>query len=456
MATDTAAQFDAPRGGLRRNSAFGVVGFAVPTVVIAIAYPALVQGIGPESFGVFVLATSLVSVAGIADLGIAPATTHFLARDIGSGDASSAGRTVMTSLMFAASAGAIMACSIWLLAPWMATIFTEGTVPKSETVWTFRLSAIQTGLLFVIQVCSASFKGMQRFEWSALLASALSVASFGGAMAAMTLWRQDVVGVMTGFVAGYVAIGGLGLALLAIVLQRTHIPVRGSWASLASFRRLAAFGIVMTGNSVAALLLYQLQRFIVAATMGPQAVTVYQLATVVPGKIQTLVATGTEALFPYVSGRPEHTTLRRIYLRMLFGGAVVAFLLLVPLVIWRDSIFEIWLGGAIGAQVASLIPLFAAAYFCIALSAAPYHLGNGLGKPLLVTGLYLVGGAMNAVLLLILVTVNASLENVAWAFLIANLATVAGYQVLAETKLWNLQVARGHARPTGNEMSRSE
>ncbi len=34
---------------------------------------------------------------------------------------------------------------------------------------------------------------------------------------------------------------------------------------------------------------------------------------------------------------------------------------------------------------------------------------------------------MNAVLLLILVTVNASLENVAWAFLIANLATVPGY-----------------------------
>jgi O-antigen/teichoic acid export membrane protein len=418
------------------NSLFGVLAFGLPTAVIVVAYPILIDGIGPEQFGMFVLATSLMGAAGTLDLGIAPATTRFVASDLGKGDRGAAARIITTSLVFYAALALVVGVVIWLAAPWLADVFSRTVIPDSDGVWLFRLSAIQVGALFLINVCAATFKGLQRFEWPALLLSALSVASYGGAVTAMVLLGPNVVAIMVAYVIGYLVIGFVAVFLLRVVLRRAHVQLGGNGPSPTAFRRMLPFGLLMTGNSVAGLLLYQIQRFTVGAFIGPGAVTIYQLATVIPGKVQTLVASGTEALFPYTSSGPGRRTLRKTYLRMLVGGTVVALVLLSALVIYKEAIYDIWVGDDLAKEAAALVPAFAAAYFFISTTAAPYHLANGLGRPQVITGLYLLDGTLNVLFLAILLQVSLSLEAVAMAFLVANLLTAGVYQIYAEAVLW--------------------
>ena len=426
----------APPRPVAWNSFFGVLAFGLPTAAVFVAYPLLIDGIGPERFGVFVLAISLMGAAGTLDLGIAPATTHFVARNLGAGDGAAAARTVSTSLAFYSILGFLCGLSIWLAAPWLAETFSNNVIPDADGAWVFRLSGIQVGILFLINVCSATFKGLQRFEWPALLLSGLSVSSYGGALVAMILFGPNLVAMMAGLVAGYFVVGLFAITLLGVVLRHFRMQLLESHPSLTAFRDLLRFGLVMTGNSIAGFLLYQVQRYVVGAFIGPHAVTVYQLATVIPSKVQTLVASGTEVLFPYTSSRPERRVLRRTYVRMLAGGAGLALALLGALALFSDAVFELWVGNAIAAQVSSLIPAFAAAYFFIATTAAPFHLANGLGRPHLITAFYLFDGLINVALLAVLLPMNLALESVAFAFLFANLLTAGAYQLFAELVLW--------------------
>jgi O-antigen/teichoic acid export membrane protein len=170
--------------------------------------------------------------------------------------------------------------------------------------------------------------------------------------------------------------------------------------------------------------------------MGPAAIAVYQSAAVVPSKIHAVVNAATEVMFPFASASRNRAELRRVYLRMLGGSALVALVGFVSLVALARPFLALWLGAAVAARVAPLVPVFALAYFFLALSPAPFHLVNGLGRPALNT----LACAMNAVINVALIAGFAlnglTLEKFAWAFAIANIVTSISYQATVETLVW--------------------
>jgi O-antigen/teichoic acid export membrane protein len=435
MASD-APDADSPGQRLARNSLFGIVAFSVPTAVLLVAYPLLIHRIGTDAFGVFVLASGLTGSVGRLDPGLTPATTHFVAKDIALGHREDAARSITTSLLLYTILGLAGSIAVWLAAPWMASTFSGNAVDRGTALWAFRLAGLQIGTTFLINVCAGTFKGLHRFDWSALVMSALAIASYGGAVVATVLWKPNLVSVAVAFTLGYLAVAVFALFLLGAICARLSIPIARVRPSLSALRRLVRFGIVMTGNSLASFLLYEIQQFVVGAAIGPAAVTVYQLATTIPSKAQTLIASATEALFPFASSSPARAELRRAYLRMMTGGAIIAFVLLGTLTIGRYPILNWWIGSQTAADAADVLPLFAAAYFLISLTPAPYYLANGLGKPQLNTACYLLNGASNVAFLALLLPGGLNMAKIGWAFLAANLLNAIVYQTLAETVLW--------------------
>jgi O-antigen/teichoic acid export membrane protein len=396
----------------------------------------LIHRIGADAFGVFVLASSLAGSMGLLDPGLTPATTHFVAKDMAVGHREDAARSITTSLLLYTLLGLAGCCAVWLASPWLASTFSGRAVNRDAATWVFRLAGIQIEAMFLINVCAGTFKGLHRFDWSALLMSSLAFASYGSAVAASVLWRPDLVRIILAYTAGYVAVVVLALGLLVIISGRLDVPITRARPSLPALRRLIRYGIVMMGNSVAAFLLYEVQAFVVGAAIGPAAVTVYQLATTIPSKAQTLISSATEVLFPFASTSPDRAELRRAYLQMLRGSALVAFVLLGTLTIWREPILNWWLGAQTAVPAAEVLPLFAAAYFLISLTPAPYYLANGMGKPQLNTACYLLDGIANVVFLALLLPGGLTLAKVGWAFLAANLLNSVVYQALAELVLW--------------------
>jgi len=87
----------------------------------------------------------------------------------------------------------------------------------------------------------------------------------------------------------------------------------------------------------------------------------------------------TEVLFPMASASPVRV--RSIYHRMLLASVVMASLAFGAVLLLRGPLMSVMVLGRTGNDARPLIPALALGWFLVALSPAPFHLLNGLGKP---------------------------------------------------------------------------
>lgn len=421
---------------IRKNSFYGLLGFVVPTLVIFAAYPILVRHLGSAAFGVYILATSISGVLAFLEFGFSAATLKFVAEDLSKNDHQKAADTILASLLFYSALGCGAASVIWLLAPWLVKIFSISDVLQPDAIWVFRIAAIQFAASMLTSVFISLFKGMQRFDKSSLLFSILSVVTYGASIIAVLSWDAGVVMVTALSLLSNLLVLMVAATMGARLCHDAGIFLSTAKVSLATFKRMFGFGSAMAVNSLSGIFLYEIQRYLISALIGPAAVTIYHLATTIPVKAHTVINVATEVMFPLTSAATDLKKLRVVYLKMLMGSVAIATAVLIPLALFAKPIVAIWVGDEMAGNVAPLIPIFCLAYFFLALSPAPYHVVNGLGRPWLNTVSYGFNAIMNFGLIGIFALNGLTLVEFAWAFTIANIVNGLLYQGVVETYIW--------------------
>jgi O-antigen/teichoic acid export membrane protein len=366
----------------------------------------------------------------LLDLGFCAATVKFVAGDLAAGRPRAAADVIVTSLVAYAALAIVGGAAVAILAPALAGFFRIDQ--PAAAVLAFRLAALQFMLLPSWVFVSVA-KAAGQFDLSALFVSLLSLATYGGAVVAV-LAGAGVAGAMAATVLANLA-AAAAIAAAGVRLCRDR-GIRLSRGRPAAFRRIVGFGWVFTVNSVAAFLLYQVQRYVAGAVLGPAAVTVIQTAAVVPSKIHAAVNASTEVMFPFSSASRDPARLRRVYLRMLAGSALIALGGFSALVLAARPLLSIWVGARLAASVWPLLPIFALGYFFLALSPAPFHLVNGLGRPWLNTLFYVLNALLNATFLVAAAATGMTLRKLAWSFAAANILTGICYQIAVEMLIW--------------------
>ncbi|MBZ5591975.1 MAG: oligosaccharide flippase family protein [Acidobacteriia bacterium] len=418
---------------ITRNVVHGVIGFLVPTMVVAASYPVLVHRLGAAAFGVYLLALSLSGTVMLLDLGFCAATLKFVAEDLAAGRTKAAADVIVTSLAAYAVLGVVGGASVALAAPSLAGLFQMDVRMAAVAVPTFRLAALQFTAFLPAMVFVSVAKAFGQFDRSALYASLLSIATYGGAVVAV-LAGAGLVGAMAATaLANFAAVFAIGTGGVHLCQAR---GIRLSRGRPAAFRRMLGFGWVLTVNSVAGFLLYQIQRYVAGVALGPVAVTVIQTAAVVPSKMHAAVNAATEVMFPFSSASRDRTRLRQVYLRMLGGSAIVALAGFAALAALARPLLVLWLGAPLAASVSPLLPIFALGYFFLALSPAPFHLVNGIGRPGLNTVFYMMNALLNIAFLMGAAASGMTLHKLAWSFAAANILTGACYQIAVELLIW--------------------
>jgi len=416
-----------------RNVVHGLLGFVIPTMVVVASYPVLVHRLGAAAFGVYLLALSLSGTVMLLDLGFCAATVKFVAEDLAANRPEAAADVIVTSLAAYAALGVIGGSAVALAAPSLAVFFQLDARMAAVAVPVFRLAALQFTALLPAAVFVSVAKALGQFDRSALYTSLLSIATYGCAAAAAVA-GAGLVGTMAATVAGNFA-AMIAMAAGGVRLCRAR-GIRLSRARPVAFRRMLGFGWVLTVNSVAGFLLYQVQRYVAGIALGPVAVTVTQAAAVVPSKMHAAVNAATEVMFPFSSASRDRARLRRVYLRMLGGSAIVALAGFAALVALARPLLALWLGASLAASVSPLLPIFALGYFFLALSPAPFHLVNGIGRPGLNTIFYMMNALLNVAFLLSAAASGMTLHKLAWSFAAANILTGACYQIAIELLIW--------------------
>lgn len=407
---------------MRRNIFFATIGFLIPTVVLFIAYPVFISHLGLELFGIYTLATSLSGSLAFLGFGFFSATIKFVSHYISEKDYRSAGSVLITALFYYGVVGIICGTTVWSLAPWLVLKFQVSPVFQEDGIWIFRLGGLQIIAVFLINVYLAFFKGLQKFDVSALIRSGLSIFSYGGGILAILIFGANArdIAAITLSVNIIILIAASMLCVSTCNSLKIKIDLDGLNCEM--FKKMFGFGGMVAITALATIAFCQMQRYLVGYLMGASSVAIYVLAFSVASKAHALITAATEIIFPIASAIKDYYYLRRIYIKMMFGSLFAGFVILLPLGLFTDFILKLWLNNPqLSEQVTPLLKIFALAYFFLCLSPAPYHLANGLGKPGLNTINIIARAILNMTILVIFWFTGMTLTKIVWSFAITTI-----------------------------------
>jgi O-antigen/teichoic acid export membrane protein len=428
----------------RTNSIHGLLGFAIPALVMLIAFPILLRHLGPDAFGIYILAMSITGTVLILDLGFSAATLKFVAEDVSKGDYKAAADGIIASFLFYSCLGLSVALVIWNSSEWLVSLFSIEDSLRADAVNVFRLSAMQFAVFFLTTMCISVFKGMQKFHLSMIALCLLALLTYGGALGGVVWGDISLTALMWITLTANLCVLGFSVAVVMWLCSQMGIKLHAARPSLAIFRRMAGFGAAFAVSSVAGILHAQLQRIFIGAALGPQYVSSFFLAVWGPAKLNSATLAMTEPLFPrtvFLAVSSDLMNMRRLYRKYFLLTSIISFLALSPLYILPEAIFSLWLGKSLPLDVPAVTKIVTIGLFFNAISQPATHVLNGMGKPWVNTAFTVLSPVVLYCLLLYYFLSKGSLEMDDFAYATAFSLIISAVVYLAWFEIFTMQLS---------------
>ena len=427
---------------LRRNTVYGAIGFAVPTLVLVLAYPVVLRQLGAQAMGLYLLASTVSGSLAFLEFGVSTATVKLLAERAATGDRREAADIVVTSLVFYCALGAVGLVAFWGLAPLLGRWAGVGPALEADAVRVLRIAALQFVPAYAIGVFASVFKGLHRFAGATLVASLHSTLVWGGAVLGVSMGGLGVVGVAWTTLAATLAVCGVAGALVWRTARETGLDLGRGRPRASALRALLRFGLFMAVNGVAGVLMLQVQTWIIAACLGAGAVTVFSTALQVTTKINGLMGAMFEPMMPVaaaLTGRPTREALRA--LRAAYAKAMAASLVLsaggaAALYVLAPWLMRIWLRSSIDGEVSLIIRILCIGLAVNGVTPVAFHLMNGIGRPEINTGFMAAGIVLFYGIVAGFWASGLTLERFAMALSVTFVLNGVAYLAFSEWMVW--------------------
>lgn len=386
-----------------KNSLYSIVEFAWPILLSLFVTPIVVNGLGADAYGVLALVAVTLGLFGLLDLGIGGAAIRAVAHHHGQGDLEAAGRvvgTVVTAYLVIGVAGGI---AIAVATPFLVSslLSIPAELQPAATV-AFCASAVGFPVSLLVGAFASIPKAVQQFDRSTRVAVVFS--TIGPVMTAAL--------VLAGLGIPAIAIASLGMNVAALVVYYRvgHALLGGVRIPLGIdrglFRELAAFGGWFLVASVGIAMLYQVDKLLIGALIGVAAVTYYVVPGNLANRIQGFLGAATQVVFPASSAllaEGRNDALARLYrdgTRLTF---LLAMTLGVPMAVFALPFLRYWLGPEFADQSATVMVILVGTYVLLGLTGVVWGLAFGAGHARTNALFAVAMGAINIVLLLVLV-----------------------------------------------------
>ena len=374
---------------LARNTLWNLGGSVAPMFVAAVCIPLLIKGLGTDRFGILTLVWALIGYATLFDLGLGRALTQLVATKLGTGEDHEIPALVWTSLLLMLLLGLIAAIAAVLLAPWLVTHALH--VPMAlerETLYSVYL----LGLSIPIVISTAALRGLleahQRFGLTTALRIPMGIFAYAGPLLVLP-FSKSLFPVVAVLVVGRTIAWFVHLLLCLKIMP----ALRGRIAlHRASVGPLMRFGSWMTVTNIIGPLMVTLDRFVIGSMLTVGVVAYYTTPYEVVSKFWLIPAALLGVMFPAFSTSFVQDPNRAA----LLYGRTVKFLLfsLFPLILVVVTLandgLRLWLGAEFANHSTRVLRWLAVGVFINCLSAAPFAVVQGAGRPDLTAKLHLL------------------------------------------------------------------
>lgn len=398
-------QFKKPKENkVLRNSFYGAVQFTVPTLLLLVFTPILIQKMGTDDYGLWVLATSALGLMGVAEFGLNTAIAKFVAEFAENKDIHSLSTVVSAGLIAYILLGFGLIVPLYIFSPALAGIFKPSQTISVEQIGNvIRIMSLGFIPLLLRSGAMAVPIGLQRFRVPAVVLIGHQILSYTAALL-VVFWGGTVAQVVRSTVAvlWITALGSLFIAWKMLRPFNLKFTINRSEKVL---HRLFSFSLMSGISGFGSKIFSFVDRLAVGAVLGLGVVAYYSVIISVANKILQLSGALANALMPAVSSWMASGDIRRVrayFLKATAALFALNFLIVSILLIISAPFLRLWMGEAFADHVLIPFRTLIVIYALISVNAPAHFVAYGVGIPHIPAITAILGGLLTIGLIFLL------------------------------------------------------
>lgn len=361
---------------IKRNTLYNVGGSVLPIAVALVTVPLFLGLIGEARYGVLSIAWVLVGYFGFLDMGLGRATAHRIAT-LAHANPSERAAVFWTALSINAGLGLLG--GVLVLVPayiFFGQYFDVSAPLRREMLAAVPWLSIAVPVATVGGVLSGALQGRERFlelNGIRILGTLLTQLL---PLTVAWIYGPSLVGLIPAAIAGRVVTFGL-----LFMYCRKHVPLVGRPQGRRTLiAPLFAYGGWVTVTAIVGPLMVTLDRFLIGAFVGAQAVTYYVVPHNLASKVMILPGALSHALFPRFAASTQAgsetmtqqavAAILAVVTPLIAGGILI----MSPFLAW-------WIDGTFALRAATVGQIIALGLWVNALAQIPFARLQGLGRP---------------------------------------------------------------------------
>ena len=408
------------------NAAYGVIDYAAYPVGMLLAAPALLKHLGVAQYGVWVVATAMVSIGGIVASGFGDANIQYVSSARSHGDRAALLDAVRSMMGINLVLGGALALLSWMLVPLVCRhVVPSDTSLRLASLGSLRIASLLMPVRAVESVCISTQRAFERYGAAVRISIAARLLALAAAVP-LTCLGFGVTSIM----AATAALMLLGMAAQLVRLKQ-HL---GATSLSPRFDRRAtsalwSFGAFSWMQAVSGVVFSQADRLILGISLGATAVTAYALCVQMAQPIYGVAASALHFLFPYLSGRhafaPPAALRKTILIAFSVNLALVSTGTAAVLLFGRP-LLHAWVGKAVAQSAGAVLTPIVWSFALLGINVTAYYALLAFGRVRAVTWLNLAGGAAMLLMMARLLP-RTGIEGVAIARICYGLVTLMMY-----------------------------
>jgi O-antigen/teichoic acid export membrane protein len=371
-----------------KNSALNIGAQILIMIVMLLAMPFIIRGLGEISFAILSLVWTVITYFTLWDLGIGRAVTKFVAELSRSGKKEDVAPVVFQSGVISLLIGGVLGVLLFAFEDKLvASLFKVPESFHASIVLSLRFVAYSMPVLVLQGALRGALMGYSRFDLTNLLQVTNGILQWGGSLL-LVLLKFDVV-----WIIGFVLLSRvLTTALhLVFVINIVGFDIRGNkWRRAPTRKMLGYGGWAMISQIVSPVLQYA-ERFILSGTIATSIVAFYVVPYEATSKLLVLSVGMVSALFPAMSGIHRTTGLNAEFNKLYNQSERLLLFVFLPigtvLICFAPEILRIWIGSDFAAHGAVVFQILSLAFVFCAISQLPFTILQAVGRSDL-TGTY--------------------------------------------------------------------
>jgi O-antigen/teichoic acid export membrane protein len=389
---------------LLKNSSSNVLILLIRLSITFVMSPIIVRALGNHDYGIWEMIMSVIGYVGILDLGMQPAIVRYVARYNALSDEESLHKLYSTSFLFLVFVGMV---SFFILTGW-AFFKPEVLAERGTAPYRYFLLLLLLGFQLLIKfpgyVAECFQLGYQRYILRNTVNIVLTLIASTTLIFLLLKGYGLIVMALVGTLETFIKVA-IHIILVSLPKYGNYVFKKSdvSWKSL---KEPLIFGYKSLINYISGILAVSTDSLVIAAFLGPIAVTFYSIPARLVLTICALLGALTLSLMPFFSELDAYGDKTKVVQAMTIASKFIAGIM-VPILLTScflgTPFISCWMGPEYAVKGRLVLYILAGAYVLLYLNPCHNHFLTGLGSHGFLAKMNLTSAIVNLILSLIFV-----------------------------------------------------